>query len=115
MMVPTKSTFQDNIFMLVYPTLCINIEKCMLFVSLFRMRTVDDLRNQLQMFKHDIDDHYKLLVPEIRNGLVLYINTDLANLKMQKTVSLISKLVSTGNTNLKALSNSITRLELYVD
>ena len=33
----------------------------MLFVSLFRMRTADDLRNQVQMFKNDIDDHYKLL------------------------------------------------------
>ena len=31
----------------------------MLFVLLFRMRTADDLRNQLQ---NDIDDHYKLLV-----------------------------------------------------
>ena len=41
---------------------------------LFRMRTADDLRNQLQMFKKTIDEHYKLLVPEIRNGLVLYIN-----------------------------------------
>ena len=82
----------------------------MLFVSLFRMRTADDLRNQLQMFKNDIDNHYKLLVPEIRNGLVLYIHTDLANLKMQETVRLVSKLVPTGDTNLKALSKSITRL-----
>ena len=70
----------------------------MLFVSLFRMRTSDDLRNQLKMFKNDIDDHYKLLVPAIRNGLVLYINTDLANLKMQETVRLVSKLVPTVQT-----------------
>ena len=82
----------------------------MLFISLFRMRTADDLRNQLRMFKNDIDNHYKLLVPEIRNGLVLYIHTDLANLKMQETVRLVSKLVPTGDTNLKALSKSITRL-----
>ena len=34
----------------------------MLFASLFRMRTADDRRNQLQMFNNDIDDHYKLLV-----------------------------------------------------
>ena len=34
----------------------------MLFVLLFRMRTADNLRNQLQMFKNDIDDHYNLLV-----------------------------------------------------
>ena len=53
----------------------------MLFVLLFRIRTADDLRNQLQMFKNDIDEHYKLF-PEIRNGLVLYINVDLENLSM---------------------------------
>ena len=82
----------------------------MLCVSLFRMRSADDLRNQLQMFNNDIDDHYKLLVPEIRNGLALYINKDLANLKIQETVRLVSKLVPTGDTNLKALSKSITRL-----
>ena len=75
----------------------------MLFVLLFRMRTADDLRNQLQMFKNDIDDHYKLLVPEIRNGLVLYINIDLANLNMKETVRLVSKLVPIGDANLKAL------------
>ena len=55
-----------------------------------------------------IDDHYKLLVLEIRNGLVLYMNTDLANLKMQETVRLVSKLVPIGDTNLKALFMSIT-------
>ena len=82
----------------------------MLFVLLFRMKTPDDLRNHIQMFKNDIDDHYKLLVPEIRNGLVLYINKDLANLNMQETVRLISKLVPESDANLKALSQSITRL-----
>ena len=40
----------------------INIVKCTLFVLLFRMRTADDLRNYLLMFKNDIDEHYKLLV-----------------------------------------------------
>ena len=57
----------------------------MLFVLLFRMRTADDLRNQLQIFKSDIDEHYKLLIPEIRNGLVLYI-IELAKLNKQETV-----------------------------
>ena len=51
------------------------------------MRTANDLRNHLLMFKNDIDEHYKLLVPEIRNGLVLYINIDLASLNKQETVS----------------------------
>ena len=59
----------------------------MLFVLLFRMRLAGDLRNQLQIFKSDIDEHYKLLVPEIRNGLVLYINIELEYLNMQETVS----------------------------
>ena len=82
--------------MLVYPSYALNA--CYL-------STADDLRNQLPMF---IDDHYKLLVLEIRNGLVLYMNTDLANLKMQETVRLVSKLVPIGDTNLKALFMSIT-------
>ena len=38
---------------------------------------------------------------------MLYINTDLANLKMQETVRLV---VPTGDTNLKALSKFNTRL-----
>ena len=62
------------------------------------------------MFKNDIDEHYKLLVPEIRNGLVLHINIDLANLNKQETVRLVSKLVPNDDANLKALSQSITRL-----
>ena len=43
------------------------------------MRATDDLRNHLLMFKDNIDEHYKLLVPEIRHGIVLYMNIDLAN------------------------------------
>ena len=74
------------------------------------MRTANDLRNHLLMFKNDIDEHYKLLVPEIRNGLVLYINIDLASLNKQETVRLVSKLVPNDDANLKALSQSITRL-----
>ena len=70
------------------------------------MRTANDLRNH----KNDIDEHYKLLVPEIRNGLVLYINIDLANLNKQETVRLVSKLVPNDNANLMALLQSITRL-----
>ena len=82
----------------------------MLSVLLFRMRTADDLRNHLQTFKSDIDDNYKLLAPEIRNGLVLYINIELANLNMQETVRLVSNLIPESDANLKALSQSITRL-----
>ena len=74
------------------------------------MRTANDLRKHLLMFKNDIDEHYKLLVPEIRNGLVLYINIDLASLNKQETVRLVSKLVPKDDANLKALSQSITRL-----
>ena len=103
-MVPTQRIFQDNIIMTVHPSYaCITIH---LFVLLFIMRTADDLRNQL---KSNIDEHYKLLVPEIRNGLVLYMNTDLAN-HMQETVRLVSMLVSEGDANFKALFQPITCL-----
>ena len=44
---------------------------------------------------------------------MLYINTDLANLKMQETVRLVLKLVPTGDTNLKALSKFINNSEGY--
>ena len=75
------------------------------------MRTANDLRNHLLMFKNAIDEHYKLLVPEIRNGLVQYINIDLmANLNKQETVRLVSKLVQNDDANIKALSQSIKRL-----
>ena len=63
------------------------------------MRTANDLGNHLLMFKNDIDEHYKLLVPEIMNGLVLYINIDLANLNKQETVRLVSKLVPNDDAN----------------
>ena len=63
------------------------------------MRTANDQRNHLLMFKNDIDENYKLLVSEIRNGLVLYINIDLANLNKQETVRLVSKLVPNNDAN----------------
>ena len=63
------------------------------------MRTANDLRNHLLLFKTDIDEHYKLLVLEIRNGLVLYIKIDLANLNKQETGRLVSKLVPNDDAN----------------
>ena len=50
----------------------------MLFVLLFRMRTANDLRNQFQMFKNDIDDHYKLLVlSDLQVGEMMYNGKDI--------------------------------------
>ena len=50
----------------------------MLFVLLFRMRTANDLRNQFQMFKNDIDDHYKLLVlSDLQVGEIMYNGKDI--------------------------------------
>ena len=51
---------------------------------LFRMRTADDLRNNLFMVKNHIDE--LLLVPEIRNGLVLFINIDRTNFIIRNDV-----------------------------
>ena len=65
------------------------------------------------MFKSDINEHYKLLVPEIRNGLVLYINIDLAN-HMQEAVRFVSKLVPEDDANFKTLFQSITRFFNFV-
>ena len=42
--------------------------------------------------------------------MVLYINIEPANLHMQETARLVSNLVPEGDANLKALSQSITRL-----
>ena len=107
-MVHTQRIFQDSIFMLVYPSYAFTLRNAvLLFLS---MRTANDLRNHLLMFNNDTDEHYKLLVPEIKNGLVLYINIDLASLNKQETVRLVSKLVPNDDANLKALSQTITRL-----
>ena len=47
------------------------------FFLLFRMKTVLDLRRLINDYKKDMSEHGSLLAPEIRNGLVLYINWNL--------------------------------------
>ena len=48
---------------------------------LFRMKIVIDLRRLINDYKKDVSEHGSLLAPEIRNGLVLYINSNLKNAK----------------------------------
>ena len=71
---------------------------------LFRMKTVIDLRRLINDYKKDVSEHGSRLAPEIRNGLVLYINSNLKNAKpMEK--------VATGkDVNINALCTSIKRV-----
>ena len=48
---------------------------------LFRMKTVIDRRRFINDYKKDVSEHGSLLAPEIRNGLVFYINSNLKNAK----------------------------------
>ena len=45
------------------------------------MKTVIDLRRLINDYKKDVSEHGSLLASEIRNGLVLYINSNLKNAK----------------------------------
>ena len=49
--------------------------------SLFRMKTVADLRMLMNGYKKDVSEDGSLLAPDVTNGLVLYINS---NLKIAK-------------------------------
>ena len=43
--------------------------------SLFRMKTVADLRMLINGYKKDVSEDGSLLAPDVTNGLVLYINS----------------------------------------
>ena len=45
--------------------------------SLFRMKTVADLRMLINGYKKDVSEDGSLLAPDVTNGLVLYINSNL--------------------------------------
>ena len=49
--------------------------------SLFRMKTVADLRMLMNGYKKDVSEDGSLLAPDVTNGLVLYINSNLKNAK----------------------------------
>ena len=49
---------------------------------LFRMKTVIDLRRLINDYKKDVSEHGSTQAPEIRNGFVLYISSNLKNAKL---------------------------------
>ena len=59
---------------------------------LFRMKTVIDLRRLINDYKKDVSEHGSLLAPEIRNGLVLYVNSNLKNAKPMEKAKIVAKL-----------------------
>ena len=73
---------------------------------LFRMKTVIDLRRLINDYKKD----GSLLSPEIRNGLVLYINSNLKNAKPMEKAKIVAKLAPGQDVNINALCTSIKRV-----
>ena len=76
------------------------------------MKTVIDLRRLINDYKIDVSEHGSLLAPEIRNGLVLYINSNLKNAKptcMEKA-KIVAKLAPGQDVNNNALCTSIKRV-----
>ena len=74
---------------------------------LFRMKTVIDLKRLINDYKKDLSENGNLLAPEIRNGLVLYINSNLTNAKPMETAKIVAKLAPGQDVNINALCTSI--------
>ena len=77
---------------------------------LFRMKTVIDLRMLINDYKKDVSEHGSLLAPEIRNGLVLYTNSNLKNAKPMEKAKIVAKLAPGQDVNINALCTSIKRV-----
>ena len=77
---------------------------------LFRMKTVIDLRRLINDYKKDVSEHGSLLAPEIRNGLMLYINSNLKNAKPIGKAKIVAKLAPGQYVNINALCTSIKRV-----
>ena len=115
-MVPTHCSFQAKYSCLIRCT-CMDymMHTCatvhikfklliLLLFLLFRMKTAVDL------YKNDLSEHGNLLPPEIRNGLVLCIKSNLTNTKPMETANRVTKLAPGQDVNINALCNSITCL-----
>ena len=74
------------------------------------MKTVIDLRRLINDHKKDVSEHGSLLSPEIRNGLVLYINSNLKNAKPMEKAKIVAKLAPGQDVNINALCTSIKRV-----
>ena len=57
-----------------------------------------------------MSEHGSLLAPEIRNGLVLYINSNLKNAKPMEEAKIVAKLAPGQVVNINALCTSIKRV-----
>ena len=77
---------------------------------LFRMKTVIDLRRLINDYEKDVSEHGSLLAPEIRNGLVLYINSNLKNAKPMEKAKIVTKRAPGQDVNINALCTSIKRV-----
>ena len=57
-----------------------------------------------------MSEHGSLLAPEIRNGLVLYINSNLKNAKPMEKAKIVANLAPEQDVNINALCTSIKRV-----
>ena len=78
--------------------------------SLFRMKTVADLRMLINGYKKDVSEDGSLLAPDVTNGLVLYINSNLKNAKPVEIARIVAKLAPRQDVNINALCASIKRV-----
>ena len=78
--------------------------------SLFRMKTVADLRMLINGYKKDVSEDGSLLAPDVTNGLVLYINSNQKNAKPVEIARIVAKLAPRQDVNINALCASIKRV-----
>ena len=78
--------------------------------SLFRMKIVADLRMLINGYKKDVSEDGSLLAPDVTNGLVLYINSNLKNAKPVEIARIVAKLAPRQDVNINALCASIKRV-----
>ena len=67
------------------------------------MKAAVDLKNFINEYKNDLSECGNLLAPEIRNGLVLYINSNITSTKPKETANKVA-------TRINALCTSSNRL-----
>ena len=74
------------------------------------MKSSNDLTAYIDGFKGDISGNNILLVPFIRNGLVLYVFNKLSNRNANEAVKILALLQGRHNINIDALKRSVLRL-----
>ena len=74
------------------------------------MKTSNDLMAYIDGFKDDISGNNILLVPFVRNGLVLYVFNKLSNRNAYEAAKILALLQGRYNINIDALKRSVLRL-----